>query len=78
MHAYGQLAFVSHYFDMHWHCPLKTPPPPSAALKEFPPCFCNLSKVCYGLNSKYPSLLLNPNNWHLSPLKLLVRNPFLL
>jgi len=63
---------------MHWHCSLWVPPPPSTISREFPPCSCSLSKVGYALYSKYPSLLLNPINWHLSPLKLHARNPFLL
>jgi hypothetical protein len=62
---------------MHWHCPLWVPPPPSTTSSEFPPCSCSLFEVCYALYSKYPSLLLNLSNTHLSLLSLLTRNPFL-
>jgi len=62
---------------MHWHYPLKALPPRSVASRKFLPCSCSLSKICYVLYSKYPSLLLNPNNGHLSFLKLHARNPFL-
>ncbi len=62
---------------MHWHCPLWAPPTLVATSRESLPCSCSICEVCYALHLKYPSLLLNSNNWHMFPLKLLVRNPFL-